>query len=196
MPNTNPNPFASNPDLLGQTDADVLAWLLADVETIDTRSVTIARLREGAIPLQLYLELITSFINAAALADSADPLERALAKETGYTEAAMAGGGFDLHTDARQALLEDTAPRLGWSPELLAALKAVGRPIRKRWQISLLKEAPTLEAVADWRSARLEEIAEEAFSKRAKNAAANFLERAKLGDDVVAVFAQAWEDAV
>jgi hypothetical protein len=155
MPNTAPNPFASHPDLIGQTDADVLAWLLADVETIDTRSVTIARLREGAIPIQLYLELITSFIDAAALADSDNPLERALAKETGYTEAAMAGGGFDLHTDARQALLEDTAPRLGWSPELLAALKAVGRPIRKRWQISQLASEPTIAEVAVWRANHL-----------------------------------------
>jgi hypothetical protein len=173
MSKTSHSLFTTHPDLLDRSDAEVLAWLLESVSTPDPRPVTMARLREGELPLPLYFELRKSFIDAKDLAASPQLEDRIRAEEIADTQAAMAGGGFNLHTPERQTLLEEMAPQLGWSAELLAALKRVGIPVVHRWRMEGLAEPPTLESIATWRTAALAELAAaEAAEQRRRDYAA------------------------
>lgn len=164
---TSPSIFTTHPDLLAWSDEEVLQWLLETLSIPDPRPVTMARLREGELPLPLYFELRKSFIDAKDLATSPNLEDRIRAEEIADTQAALAGGGFNLHTPERQALLEAMAPQLGWSAELLAALKRVGVPVVPRWRTEGLGEQPTLASVAAWRTAALAElVAAEAAEQR------------------------------
>jgi hypothetical protein len=121
--------------------------VLGFVEAEDDTPVTMAMLKEGKLSEPLYVELRMSFIQAKALSESQNVLEQILAEEITDTQAALAGNGFVLHTDKRQALLDQIAPALHWSPELLEALKRIGRPLVPCWQLVGFSEEPTLEVV-------------------------------------------------
>lgn len=127
--------------------AAILAELLAPVDTIDPAPVTMATLRER-LPAALYGELRLSFIRAKALATSEAPADQIFAEEIADTQAALAGGGFILHTPERLALLDQMAPALGWSAYLLAAMLRVCIITRPRWQTEGRPAEPTLETVA------------------------------------------------
>lgn len=126
--------------------AALLAELLSPVDTIDPAPVTMATLRER-LPSALYGELRLSFIRAKALATSESPADKIFAEEIADTQAALAGGGFLLHTPERLALLDQMAPALGWSAYLLAAMLRLCIITRPRWQTEGRATEPTLEAI-------------------------------------------------
>jgi len=139
--------------------AAILAELLSPVDTIDPAPVTMATLRER-LPSALYGELRLSFIRAKALATSEAPADQIFAEEIADTQAALAGGGFLLHTPERLALLDQMAPALGWSAYLLAAMLRVCIITRPRWQTEGRPTEPTLETI----TAELEAAAAQAAS--------------------------------
>lgn len=127
--------------------SELLAELQGFVETSNENPVTMALLREEHLSEELYAEFRLSFIRAKALSASENLQEQILAEEIADTQAALAGSGFLLHTDKRQALLEQMAPALGWSDSLLEALKRVGRPLVPCWRLAGFAEEPSQEVL-------------------------------------------------
>lgn len=188
------NPFAAHPDRLALTDAEVLAWLLEEVEQVDTTPVTLLVL-EKSLTAEEYGNVLVS-LHYGQIPEDATPAAIGAATRVRGLFNALSVGGLALHEEYHQQQLSVLGTAFGWPAELTQKIQRISRPLMSRWQIEGLAAEPTPESIANCRKEVAEAAAKEAFEKRAQNASALFLERIKFGEDPATVFSTAWEDAI
>lgn len=121
--------------------------MLDTIELFDPSPVTMAIIRER-LPAELYAEFRLSLLSAKERVNSSDPAERIFADEVLDIQTALASGGFLLHTPERLAMLDEMAPKLSWSAELLDALRRITVITKFKWQLAGRASAPTIETIA------------------------------------------------
>jgi len=155
------NPFVKHPGRLAESDADVLAWLLEEVQIVDTQPVTLLTLERKLSPAH-YAQVMVS-LHYGQIPQGDSPPAIATAGRVRGLFNALSVGGLDLFEDYHQEQLGVLGDEFGWPQELTQAVQQISRPVVPRWKDEGIENEPPIDAVTAWRA----EILAEAASKQA-----------------------------